>query len=105
MLTNLLEVLFPCKYTTNLIKFDKIDNDGAPLDCFLFPTIAMASLIDGNGIFVRVAAGVVAILTIVFANIDAPVVVDFLSSMITSSCCSKLLLIPIVLLQANSSSS
>jgi hypothetical protein len=33
-------------------KSNLIDNNGAPFGCFLFPTLPMASRIDGNGIFI-----------------------------------------------------
>jgi hypothetical protein len=79
LLTNLLEVMLLCKYTANLIKFKKkwISN-GTLFDCFPFPTLAKASCINVNGIFVRVA-GIVAMLTIIFATtiMDALVVVGF----------------------------
>jgi hypothetical protein len=79
LITNLLEVL-PLSFAMAnayqiLSNSEKINNNGAPLDCFPFPTVTKASRIDGHGIFVRVA-GFVAILN----NINAPVVVDFLHS-------------------------
>jgi hypothetical protein len=40
----LLETLLPCPYMANLIKFEKIDNNGAPFDCFpAVPNLPMAS--------------------------------------------------------------
>jgi hypothetical protein len=61
--------IFQNSWQTELLFIDS----GAPFDYVPFPTLAMASEIDGNGIFV-LAAGFVPILTIFFFIIDALVV-------------------------------
>jgi hypothetical protein len=92
-LTNLLEVLHLSKLMANIIKLEKIYNNGSPFDCFPFSTLPMASGIDGNGIFVRVP-GVFAVLLIFFL-IDALVLVAILINW-----CFLLLMLLLLPLQA-----